>query len=192
MVETNKTKKVLHKVPFYSQLSHPEWRERGFKDMQHAQYWEKRSCGMACMKMVFDLHAEYKGQKFADLISEMEKKEVYKDGIGCLHQGIVDEFNNRNIDSQRIKINSLQEIKNLIDQENILIVSIGAGFIEGKKSGHLVPIIGYMKKNGTVTSVIVNHTSSLKERQWPKKEIEANKFMEHFSGNAVRVRLYNN
>lgn len=180
----------LHKIPFYSQLSNHEWKERGFQSIEDAQYWEKLSCGIACIKMVLDMHYEHKDKLFADLIREMEEKGVYRRGVGCVHQGIADEFNNRGIDSQRIKITEVQKIKELVDEENILIVSIGAGFVDGKKNGHLVPVVGYIEEGGVVVSIIVNHTSSLDSWQWPEKEIDTKRFMDHFSGNAIRVRLY--
>lgn len=182
--------KKLHKVPYYSQLSNLDWKERGFQSVEDAKYWEKRSCGIACMKMVLDMYDDHKGRLFAELIKEMEQKGVYKDGVGCVHQGIADEFNNRSIDSQRVKISEVQKIKELIDQDNILIISIGAGFVDGKKNGHLVPVVGYVEEGGVVTSIIVHHTSSLVAWQWPEKEIETERFMNHFSGNAIRVRLY--
>lgn len=127
-----------------------------------------------------------------DLIKEMEEKGVYKAGIGCVHQGIADELNSRNIDAQRMKINDVSELKKFIDQDNIFIVSIGPGFVEGRKSGHLVPVIGYKEEDGRITSVIVHHTSSLEKWQWPEKEIDTSTFTDHFSGNSIRVRLYDN
>ncbi len=181
--------KVLRKIPFFSQLSRHEWKERGFKDAEDAKYWENRSCGIACMKMILDMHEDHKGQRFADLIREMEGKGVYKDGVGCVHQGIVDELNNRNIDSQRMQVSEIRQISESIDQGNILIVSIGTGLAGGKKNGHLVLVIGYVEHAGEVLSVILNHTSSRDDRQWPEKEIGVNRFMEHFSGNAIRVGL---
>lgn len=182
--------KKLHKIPFYSQHSQKDWQERGFKDLEEAKFWENKSCGIACMKMVLDMHPEHGGKKFADLIQEMEEKGVYKAGIGCVHQGIADDFNARNIDSQRIKIDTPDQIKKFIDQDSIIIVSIGPGFVEGRKSGHLVPLIGYKEESGKVTHIITHHTSSYLEWQWPEKEVEVETFMNHFSGNAIRVRLY--
>lgn len=182
--------KKIHNIPFYSQLSQFDWKERGFRSFEEAEDWENRSCGIACIKMILDTHDEHKGNLFADLISEMEEKGVYKSGVGCVHQGIVDEFNSRGIDSSRLKIEDVQKLKDLIDNDNVLIVSIGVGFVGGKKSGHLVPVIGYIENSGEITSIIVHYTSSLAACQWPEREIEVDRFMNHFSGNAIRVRLY--
>lgn len=141
--------------------------------------------------MILDSHADHAGIRFADLIKEMQEKGVYKEGIGCVHQGIADEFNSRNIDSSRVKIESIEKLKNIIDEGNVCIVSVGAGFIDGKKSGHLVPLIGYTENEGKLVSVIVHNTSSYHGWQWPEKEIEVERFFEHFSGNGIRVRVYN-
>lgn len=161
--------KKLHKIPFFSQRSQNDWKERGFKDLEEAKFWEGKSCGVACMKMVLDLHAEHAGKKFADLIKEMDEKGVYKAGVGCVHQGIANDLNERNIDAQRVKINDVNEIKKFIDQDNILIVSIGPGFVEGRKSGHLVPVVGYKEEDEKITHIITHHTSSLEKWQWPEK-----------------------
>lgn len=183
--------KKIHNIPYYSQLSTPDWEARGFASLEEAEYWQTRSCGIACIKMVLDNHKEHRGQKFADLVKEMEDKGVYKDGVGCVHQGIVDQFNARGIDSQRMKIDTPEKFKKLIDQDNIFIVSIGAGFIDGKKNGHLVPVIGYTTdKDDNIISLIVHNTSSYHGWQWSEKEIDVGRFMNHFSNNTIRVRLY--
>ena len=185
--------KKIHNTPYYSQLSTPDWEARGFVSFEEAEYWQTRSCGIACIKMVLDSHEAHKNQKFADLIREMEEKGVYVDGVGCVHQGIADQFNVRGIDSQRTKIDSPEKFKKYIDQDNIFIVSIGAGFIDGKKNGHLVPVIGYTSDaGGKLLSLIVHNTSSYHGWQWPEKEIEVERFINHFSNNAIRVRLYDN
>lgn len=183
--------KTIHPIPYYSQLSEHDWQERGFSSKEEALSWQNRSCGMACIKMVLDSHAEHAGIRFADLIKEMQEKSVYKEGVGCVHQGIANEFNSRNIDSSRVKIESVEKLKKIIDEGNVCIVSVGAGFIDGKKSGHLVPLIGYTEEEGKLVSVIVHNTSSYHGWQWPEKEIEVERFFEHFSGNGIRVRVYN-
>ncbi|MES2623283.1 MAG: C39 family peptidase [Patescibacteria group bacterium] len=184
-------KKVIHIIPFFSQRSSHEWQERGFKDKEHALQWENRVCGIACMKMVFNLHDKYKDQLFASLIEEMEEKGVYKLGVGCIHHKIAKEFNDRGIDAGRMKIEDIQEFKRYIDQDNIFIVSIGPAFIDNQKTGHLVPVIGYVEEDGKIISLIVHHTSSYGEREWEAVEIDVEKFTNHFSGNTIRVRLYN-
>lgn len=182
-------KKLVHKIPYFSQLSKHEWRKRGFKDAEEAVSWENRSCGIACIKMVLEMHDQHKGILFADLIKEMEEKGVYKEGIGCIHQGIADELTGRGIESERIKIEKIEELKDLLDQGNICIVSVGPGLSEGRKSGHLVPAIGYVEEDGKIISIIIHHTSSYEGWQWPEKEIDIERFINHFSGNGIRVRL---
>jgi hypothetical protein len=182
-------KKLIHKIPYFSQLSRHDWKERGFKDIEEAISWENRSCGIACIKMVLEMHEKHRGIPFADLIKEMESKGVYKEGIGCIHQGIADEFKSRDIESERVKIEKTEELKLLLDDGNICIVSVGPGFSEGRKTGHLVPVIGYMEENGQITSMIIHHTSSYEGWQWPEKEIDIERFLDHFSGNGIRVRL---
>ncbi len=177
-------------MPFFSQLSKNDWKERGFKDEYDAVFWQTKSCGMACIKMVLDMHPEHAGAKFAELIHEMEEKGVYRAGVGCVHQGITEELNVRGIDAGRMKINNADEFKKLIDQDNIFIVSVGAGFSKPKNSGHLVPVIGYTEQDEKIESIIIHHTSSNEDFQWPEKEIEVERFFKHFSGNAIRVRLY--
>jgi hypothetical protein len=182
----------LHKVPFYSQRSQDDWQERGFENIEEAVFWQGKSCGIACMKMVLDMHTDYAGKKFSDLIKEMDEKGVYKAGVGCVHQGIASDLNSKGIDSQRMKIENLDDFRKFIDQDNIFIASIGPGFIEGRKSGHLVPVVGYKEEGGKITHLIIHHTSSSEKWQWPEREIDASTFIDHFSGNTIRVRLYYN
>lgn len=182
--------KKVHKIPFFSQHSEDDWQERGFFNKEDAIYWQDKACGIACVKMVLDMHTEHSGQKFADLINEMEEKGVYLDGKGCVHQGIAGELNNRSIDAQRMKIETVDQIKKFIDQDNIFIASIGSRFLNGKKSGHLIPVIGYTEENGKVESIIVHYTSTPAEYQLPERDVDSTRFMNHFSGNVIRVRLY--
>jgi hypothetical protein len=183
------SKKFQHNIPFFSQLSKNDWQDRGFSSLEEATNWENKSCGMACLKMIFDMHGIRSDQSFASLIKESEEKGIYKTGIGCIHQGIADECNAHGIEAERAQIADIQEFKLPIDQGHILIVSIGAGFEGGKKSGHLVPVIGYIEKNGKIKFLIVHHTSSWESRQWPAKKIDVETFMNHFSGNAIRVKI---
>jgi hypothetical protein len=184
-------KRVLHKIPFYSQYSEADWQERGFDSLEDAILWQERSCGIACVKMVLDMHPEHAGKKFYPLIKEMEEKGVYKLGAGCVHQGIANELNDKMIDSQRMKITNINQITKLIDQGNIFIVSIGAGFTNGRKTGHLIPVVGYIEEDGKVKSVITQYTTSAPKLQQVEREVDSDRFMEHFSGNAIRVRVYN-
>jgi len=184
-------KKVIHTVPFFSQRSEHEWQERGFGTVEDAVSWQERSCGIACIKMVLDMHPEYSGQRFADMIGEMKDKGIYRERVGCVHQGIADELNARMIDAQSMKITSIERIKDLVDKGNILIVSIGVGFSDGRKSGHLVPLIGYIEEGSGVISFVVHYSSSWASHEQAERQVDAGRFMEHFSGNAIRVRMYN-
>lgn len=180
---------MIHPIPYFSQRSRHAWLERGFKNANDAAYWEKRSCGIACLKMILDFIPEQKGQKFADIISEMVERGAYKDGVGWIHEGLAHKLNDLDIDAQRLRIENIKNFKILIDQGNVFVVSVGAGFNKGNKSGHLVLVVGYKEENKQVVSLIIHHTSSLKEWEWPSIEIDVKRFEDNFSGNAVRVGL---
>lgn len=119
----------------------------------------------------------------------MKERGAYKDNVGWIHQGIAHKLNELDIDAQRLRIENVEEIKVLIDQGNVFIVSVGAGFDEGKKSGHLVMVIGYKEVEGKLVSLIIHHTSSLEKWEWPEVEIETKRFEDNFLGNVIRVGL---
>jgi hypothetical protein len=190
-------------VPFYPQkwdLS--RWRQLGFKSFEEAQYWEKSSCGILCLKMAIDSFLLSQAQSISPSIAEYIKKGVemgaYKDSVGWSHEGLArlaKEFGFSADNREGVNISDLREI---LDKNVPLIVSIKWAF-ENQKSlkekvffwkkfgGHLALVVGFEEERGGLKGFYVHHTSLIPEYNWEYRFIPIKKFQEGFTGRCVML-----
>lgn len=191
-------------VPFYQQkwdLS--QWRNLGFENFEDAQYWEKSSCGILCLKMAIDAFLQLKYQPISPSIAEYIQKGIkigaYKDSTGWNHSGLAQlatEFSFSGINLKNVSVTKLREA---LKQNFLPIISIKWAFKNYKTlkekilfwkkfGGHLALIVGFEEENGRLTGFYVHHTSILPEYNWPYKFFPLQNFEQGFTGRCILIK----
>lgn len=158
-------KKILE-VPYHSQIDEVERAE-----------WKEHSCGIACLKMVFDYTGAI-GGSIDDLIDEGVLIGGHVDGKWS-HASLValarnydlsayaQEFRSVSVDVENKEFNpsifehlhvarGIRKIQKSIDSELPAIVSVLPGF-GANQTGHLVLVVGYVAdEKGDITHFIIH------------------------------------
>jgi uncharacterized protein YvpB len=123
-------------VPYYSQY-------RDIKD----ENWQRRACGLVCLKMVLDFH-EAETPEINELLKLALEKGAYHETNGWIHDkllGIAESFGVAAYRKERLK--NEDELKVFLDKGNPVIVSISAQrFLpEFENKFHQIVLTGYDK-----------------------------------------------
>lgn len=191
-------------TPFYPQswdLS--QWKKLGFENYADAQYWEKSSCGILCLKMAIDGILLAQERPLSPSIAEYIKKGVeigaYQDSTGWNHGGLVrlaKEFNFEAVSREHV---SADELCEALKQNSTSIISIKWAF-EDKKSlrdkfffwkkigGHLALVVGFEDEGDVLQGFYVHHTSILPEYNWQNKFVPLEKFERGFTGRCIIIK----
>lgn len=175
-------------VPYYSQRNNHRWREMGFPDAQTARHWERRSCGVACVKMVLEAFERPVSSYLYELLMLMRDKGAYLPGTGWIHQGLLDFCKEYGLIGFRQRVFNPLEIIPMLKAGYLAIVSIGPCFENRKKSGHLALVVGAVEEGGLYTHLLVHHPSSDEKYEYQNHPIEIPLFGNHFSGNVIALR----
>ncbi len=173
-------------VPFYDQNTLKNWKEKGMLNKEEAFFWNRKACGIACIKMVAEAFGRDK-VSIGNLIYEAFNVGAYKDGVGWIHSKIAEftaeKFYLESIAERNVSIDSMRKI---IESGGLIIASVGFGFYRGK-SGHLIVVLGCEIKNGVVHGFYVHHPSTKKELCIIDGFVHAKKFIDSFSGNIIKI-----
>lgn len=122
-------------VPFYSQKWDLEnWGELGFRNIGDAQYWEKSSCGILCLKMALDSGGLVNlSMSIAEYIKKGCEIGAYSDRFGWSHHGLADLAKFLGAEAVVNTRARAADIKRVISTGYIVIVSIKWAF-ENTKS----------------------------------------------------------
>ena len=191
-------------VPFYPQkwdLS--QWRDLGFESFEDAEYWERSSCGILCLKMAIDAFLQSKAKPLSPSISEYIKKGVtigaYKNSTGWSHNGLAQlakEFGFSGVNRENV---SVAELCEALKQNFLPIISIKWAFENYKTlkekilfwkkfGGHLALVVGFEEENGKLTGFYVHHTSLRPEYNWQYKFLPLQKFEQGFTGRCIMIK----
>lgn len=190
-------------IPFYPQKWNlSDWRALGFDNYADAEYWEKSSCGVLCLKMAIDAFLNEQGKPKSPSISEYIKKGVeigaYTDALGWNHAGLVRLAQYFGIPATAHKIFNTQEIKDALLRNCLCIISIKWAFKPRKSlkekifpwkkiGGHLALVVGFKEEGGILSGFYVNHTSILQEYNWENTFIPIKKFREGFTDRGIVI-----
>jgi hypothetical protein len=190
-------------VPFYPQkweLS--EWQNNGFNSFEDAEYWERSSCGVLCLKMAMDSILMKDQLPPAPSIVDFIKKGValgaYSDATGWSHIGLVQLARAFGFSAIARKQVGPTEIRKMLTQNSFPIVSVRWAFENHrtraekilfwkKFGGHLALVVGFEEDAGSILGFYVHHTSILPEYNWPYKFIPLEQFMRAFTGRCVAL-----
>lgn len=172
-------------VPFYSQRIGRRWQEMGFPSKEVAALWEWEACGIACLQIVLEALTGRTAPRIYDLIVAVDAAGGYRKDAGWIHEALAAKAREFGLRSYRRRILIPEKIAAFINQQMIVAVSVGVGFEERKKSGHLALVIGYKTIGRTLAGFFVHHPSALREYEWKRRFVDVQRFREHFSGNAI-------
>mgnify|MGYP001604282772 CR=1 FL=1 len=190
---------IKHKTPFYSQKWNlNDWQRLGFKSYKDAEYWEKSSCAILCLKMVLDSVYPQNASSIHSLIKQGVEMGAYTDKTGWSHSGIVklaEHYKFKAVASEKLKP---ENIKKALQEGSCVIVSIKWAFENYKTlkekilfwkkyGGHLALVVGYKEENNKLEGFYVHHTSIKPEYNWENRFIPLDKFIGGFTGRGIVV-----
>ena len=191
-------------VPFYSQkwdLS--QWQKLGFESFEDAQYWEKSSCGILCLKMAIDGFLSAQAKALSPSIAEYIKKGVeigaYKDSVGWSHSGLADLAKEFGFFANNREGVSPAELREALKQNFLPIISIKWAFEDyrslkekilfwKKFGGHLALAIWFEDEEEKLKGFYVHHTSLRPEYNWQSKFLPVEKFEQGFTGRCIMIK----
>ena len=90
------------------------------------EYWQKRACGLVCLKMVLDFH-NVDTPEINQFLKIALKKEPYHNPSGWIHDKLLDLAKDYGVEAfRKEEIENFQELKDSLDKNNPVIVSISA------------------------------------------------------------------
>jgi hypothetical protein len=193
-MQTQIYEKILQ-VPYHSQ----------FLEV-HDDFWNIRSCGGACVKMICDYHGS-QSENIQEIMEYAKDNGGYGMTNGFIHDFAVHYFKNRDMFSHRVdmgftsideeekKKNNFNYIIDSINQNNPVITSIAKQTLEQKK-GHLIVVVGYkyiladtefrdQDDNRIISHIVYHEPESTDENRGQYRECEAKVFFEAFTGKAI-------
>jgi hypothetical protein len=187
MQPKNSTVFATDNVPFYDQNTLTNWCDKGFSDEQEAVRWHKKACGVACTRMVVDA---LKGEKtvFGSLIKEAAEAGAYQVGVGWVHYPLALFIAKRfKLFATAHRQVSIDRMKAVLIEGSLIIASVGLNF-SGRKSGHLIVVLGCETNAGEVSGFYVHHPSSDPECCLIEHFIPLSIFEESFSKNIIEIK----
>ncbi len=186
--------KVLE-VPYHSQ----------FLEVENS-FWNIRSCGGACIKMICDYH-DVPAESILEIMEYAENNGGYNMDNGFVHDFAVNYFKKRGLYSERVDLGFLtlddeakrednfSKIIENINEENPVMVSIVKHTLEQTKY-HLVLIVGYKyflidenlgdkAGNRKITSITYHEPESTTEERGQYRECSIETFYRAWLGKAI-------
>ncbi len=198
----NEKKYIIDNVPFFQQeITEENYSQNGFNSYEDAKYWERRSCGVVCLKMVINFFNPDLKVSTKELINRGLERNAYKEKTGWIHQGLAELGEEYGLVGGRESIGeNIERIKDHLINEELVIASVAYGLKVGRKytksdgsarvtrrGGHLVVIYGVTEKNNKVEKLFLHHTSPQSSYEWESFEIDCSEFLKCFSeaGNII-------
>ena len=191
-------------VPFYPQKwDLPQWQKLGFESFEDAQYWEKSSCGILCLKMAIDGFLLAQAKPLSPSIAEYIKKGIeigaYKDSVGWSHDGLVRLAKEFGFSAVNREGASAAELRESLQQNSLSILSIKWGFEERRSlkekilfwkkfGGHLALAVGFEDEGKKLKGFYVHHTSRRPEYNWQYRFLPLQKFERGFTGRCIMIK----
>ncbi len=193
-MQTKVYQKILE-VPYHSQ----------FLEV-HDNFWNIRSCGAACIKMVCDYQA-VSSESIQEIMEYAKDNSGYDMQNGFVHDFAVHYFKKRDMFSHRVDMGflTLDEEGKKKDNFNLIIQSINEGnpvmasiakqTLEQRKY-HLVVVVGYkyiladtefqdVDSNRIISHIVYHEPESTDEERGQYRECEAKVFFDAFTGKAI-------
>lgn len=154
-------------------------------------YWQKRACGMTCVKMVLDFL-----KKDAPLLDDLIWQGVRIDGYGpsgWLHNALVSIFDMHGIRAERKEFKNelfefgLSEIMHSLEKGIPVIISAVKKF-EIMDKFHMVLLVGFEKEAGVIQGFYYHDPDAEMREEGMNQFVSFEQFKKHWRRLAIFVR----
>lgn len=171
-------------VPFFGSMVSNDWEALGYPSLKAAEFWDTRSCGVACLRMVYASLLPDRQFLPATITEDLLRDQAYKEQSGWNHSGLARHARSQGLVADVYKLSAPQELVRAALAPGVLVVSIGSSFESDGVSGHLAVIAG-MSSSGQIR---VHRPSSRHPTAGRDLCIDLPTFWDHFSGRVIHVR----
>lgn len=168
--------------PFYSSLVSHDWQALGFPSLKSAQFWDVRSCGVACLRMVYGRLKPDLVALPAPLTEELLRNGAYSEQSGWNHEGLASHARRYGLKAERLKFPTPEAFIDTVRKPGALIVSIGHSFDCEGKSGHLALVAGVTNEG----HLRIHRPSSQHPTHGRGLQVDLPTFWDHFSRRGIR------
>lgn len=170
--------------PFYSSMVSYDWQALGYPSEKAAQYWDTRSCGVACLRMVYARMVPEQAFLPAAITEELLRDGAYSEQSGWKHAGLARHARRNGLEAEQKQVSSPEELTDLASGTGVLVVSVGSSFDEPNRSGHLAVLIGITDAG----EAHLHRPSGQHKTEGRDFRVDLDTFWEHFSGRAIHFR----
>jgi len=172
---------LTYQLPFYTQRIE-DYQKEGFKSQEDADYWYRRGCGIASIRMIIDgMNSDNKTKDYGSTLYQAKELGAHCDR-GWIHKKLIELASLYNIIGKSYSNASIHDLVTEIDLNNPCIVSVSPAFELGHKGGHLIVLYGYKMNNNQIVGFYVKHPSSWKEYNFDNYFVDIKTFEKSFSG----------
>lgn len=171
-------------VPFHSSMISHAWQALGYPSEKVARYWDTRSCGVACLRMVYGRLAPELKMLPAIITEELLRAGAYTEQSGWNHAGLARHGQSNGLDATALELSDIQELLDTAGTSGALIVSIGSSFDEPGSSGHLAVLAGITDSG----QIMIHRPSSHHPSEGHSIKVDPGRFWDHFSGRAIHFQ----
>jgi hypothetical protein len=170
--------------PFYSSMVSHDWEALGYPSEKTARFWDARSCGVACLRMVYARLIPESVMLPAAITEELLRDGAYSEQTGWNHAGLARHAHRNGLEAERAQVANPDELTVLANGAGVLVVSIGPSFEAPIRSGHLAMLAGITNTG----QAHLHRPSSQHLTEGRNLCVDLKMFWDHFSGRAIRFQ----
>ncbi|ABM08067.1 hypothetical protein [Paenarthrobacter aurescens] len=172
------------RVPFYSSMVSHDWEALGYPSQNVARFWDTRSCGVACLRMVY-AHLLPELQVLpATITEELLVDGAYTEQAGWHHAGLARHGQKNRLEADRLQFSTKEEFIETARGPGALVVSVGPSFGNPGTSGHLA-VLAAITDSGHIR---IHRPSNRHPKEGRNIPLDPAMFWDHFSGRAIHFR----
>ncbi|MDP9903266.1 cysteine peptidase family C39 domain-containing protein [Arthrobacter bambusae] len=171
--------------PFYSSMVNHDWQALGFPALKAARFWDTRSCGVACLRMVYGRLKPGLDVLPATIIEELLRAGAYSEQFGWNHEGLALHARKYGLEAERMHFRTQETFMAAVRESGAIIVSVGHSFETEGKSGHLAVVAGITEPG----HLWIHLPSSRHPTHGKAVCVGLTTFWDHFSGRGIRFSI---
>lgn len=169
--------------PFYSSKVSHAWKALGYPSEKAARFWDTRSCGVACLRMIYERLLPDQVMLPATITEELLRDGAYSEQSGWNHAGLVRHARRYGLQASQAHIDNPDQLAALVPDAGGLIVSIAPTFNVPARTGHLAVLTGITQSG----HVHLHRPSSQHLTEGRNLHLDMGAFWEHFSGRTIHI-----